>query len=155
MTTNRRLPPGLAARPFFTVAEAVELGVSRRTLARLPRPHRGVLGHHLPTTVLEDAQALSLVLPPGCSYSHLTAAWLLGLPVPWRWSARERPHLDVACYGRTPPRRERVDGHRLNRPDLPTVMLPELSVPVLDAPHVFRQLHARAGAERPRRRRAR
>ena len=57
------------------------------------------------------AQATQLVLPAGSAFSHLTAARLLGLPVPRRWTPTEP--LDVMHVTSAPKiRRAGCDGHR-------------------------------------------
>lgn len=86
MAPKRPLPPQLSAHVFFTVRRARELGVTRATMADLARPHRSVLGTRMPLTVLEDAQAASLVLPAGCVFTHWTGIWLRGLAVGRRWT---------------------------------------------------------------------
>lgn len=140
MAPKRPLPPQLSARVFFTVRRARELGVTRATMADLARPHRSVLGTRMPLTVLEDAQAASLVLPAGCVFTHWTGIWLRGLVVGRGWMPEHRPPLDVGVHGRTPPRLATVTGHRLLAPDLPTIVLPGLAIPVLDDAHLFRQV---------------
>src|SRR5665648_295 len=94
MPRRTPLPPELERRPF-TVAQAHELGLREGRLrnADLSRPAYGVrrLG---PTEGLAQlAEATVLVLPPGSAFSHLTAARMLGLPVPRRWAPSEP--LDV------------------------------------------------------------
>lgn len=79
----------------FTVAQARSLGLGEGRLrnADLSRPAYGVrrLG---PTKSLATlAEATRLVLPTGSAFSHLTAARMLALPVPRRWTKGEP--LDV------------------------------------------------------------
>lgn len=87
------LPPELGSRPF-TVVEARALGLTKGRLRHdgLTRPAYGVrqagTDPHL-RDLAQLSRATSLVLPVGSAFSHLTAARLLGLPVPRRWSSTE------------------------------------------------------------------
>jgi hypothetical protein len=94
MPRRTLLPPELEGRAF-TVAEARLMGLQEGRLrnAALSRPSHGVrrLG---PTGGLTDlAEAVKLALPDDAAFSHLTAARLLGLPVPRRWTANEPLHV--------------------------------------------------------------
>jgi hypothetical protein len=106
------LPPTLRRRPF-TVAEAHVLGLGEGRLRNsdLSRPASGVrrLG---PTEGLAQlAEATRLVLPVGSAFSHLTAARMLGLPVPRRWAPTEP--LDIMNVTTAPKiRRAGCAGHR-------------------------------------------
>ena len=88
---RRDLPVELRDRPF-TVAEALALGVTRRTLDNpaLRRPFTGV---RVPEGVPDDlrtlAEAARLVLPPRAALSHATAAALLDLPLPRGLTGRD------------------------------------------------------------------
>jgi hypothetical protein len=64
--------------------------------------------------LLERCHALSVVLPPGAFFSHLTAArlWPLDLPHP---DPQERIHVSVRRPAR-PPRRSGVTGHLIADP---------------------------------------
>jgi hypothetical protein len=97
MTRETPLPPELCKRAFI-VAEARGLGVTQGRLRHrgLSCPAHGVrqAGPDPRRTDLALlAAATQLVLPDGSAYSHLTAARLLGLPVPRRWAPMEL--LDV------------------------------------------------------------
>lgn len=115
MPRRTPLPPDLAQRPF-TVAEAHALGLGEGRLrnADLARPASGVRQagtdpHRRGLAQL--AKATSCVLPVGSAFSHLTAARLLGLPVPRRWAPTEP--LDVMNLSAAPlTRRARCRGHR-------------------------------------------
>lgn len=106
------LPPELSRRPF-TVAEAFALGVGEGRLrhSSLARPTHGVRRPGLAEDLIHLAQATKLVLPVGSAFSHLTAARLLGLPLPARWALMEP--LDVIDVTAAPKiRRAGCQGHR-------------------------------------------
>jgi len=115
MPRRTPLPPELTRRPF-TVAQAHELGLGEGRLrnADLSRPAYGVrqAGTDPHRTALAQlAEATVLVLPAGSAFSHLTAARLLGLPVPRRWAQTEP--LDVMTVTAAPKiRRAGCTGHR-------------------------------------------
>ena len=97
MTRETPLPPELDQRAF-TVEEARALGVSVGRLRHrgLSRPTYGVRQAGTDprrTDLAQLAAATQLVLPAGSAFSHLTAARLLGLPVPRRRGPMEP--LDV------------------------------------------------------------
>ena len=97
MPRESPLPPELGGRPF-TVASATVLGVSQTRLRHhgLSHPAYGVRQAGTDphgTGLAQLAAATSLVLPAGSAFSHLTAARLLGLPLPRRWAPPEP--LDV------------------------------------------------------------
>ncbi|MFW5471966.1 hypothetical protein ACOCJ5_01520 [Knoellia sp. CPCC 206450] len=77
------LPEGLAGGPFST-ARARELGVgpSRLRRAGLVHPTRGAHAVEAPVTLTERAAAFAAGMPSARAFSHLTAARLLGLPLP-------------------------------------------------------------------------
>ncbi len=109
------LPPELGSRPF-TVVEAHALGLTNGRLRHggLARPAYGVRQARADphrTDLAQLAGATSLVLPVGSAFSHLTAARLLGLPVPRRRSSTEP--LDVMNITAAPKiRRAGCAGHR-------------------------------------------
>lgn len=109
------LPPELRLRPF-TVAEACALGLTVERLRHggLSRPAHGVrqAGADPDKTALAQlADATWLVLPVGGAFSHLTAARLLGLPVPTRWVSTEPLHvMNVTSAPKV--RRAGCAGHR-------------------------------------------
>jgi len=94
MPRRTPMPPELKSRPF-TVAEAYALGLGEGRLrdADLSRSTHGVRRFGETASLVQLAEATRLVLPVGSAFSHLTAARLLGLPVPRRWSMTEP--LDV------------------------------------------------------------
>ena len=94
MPRRTPLPPELKGRPF-TVAEAYALGLGEGRLrdADLSRSTHGVRRFGETASLVQLAEATRLVLPVGSAFSHLTAARLLGLPMPRRWTITEP--LDV------------------------------------------------------------
>lgn len=77
------LPPELGPGAF-TVAQARAAGLRHCDLRphRLHRPTHGVRCLRPPATLGERALAWAAVLPPDAAFSHVTAAALLGLPLP-------------------------------------------------------------------------
>ena len=77
------LPDDLSRRPF-TVREAREQGLRASDLRGrgLHRPTRGVRTASAPDAVHDRAAAFAPAMPPDASFSHVTAAQLLGLPLP-------------------------------------------------------------------------
>jgi hypothetical protein len=104
------LPPALLDRAF-TVAEARKAKVkqSRLDAQDLERPAWGLRSTRPPRTLDEHARDLSVILPKGAAFSHLTAARLWRLPLPTRWAPTEP--VDVLTPG-TPLRRSGIRGHR-------------------------------------------
>jgi hypothetical protein len=106
------LPSELTSRPF-TVAQGREAGLRLRTLrsTRLHVPTHGVRMISTPATVHERAAAFALGLPDDAAFSHVSAAQLLGLPLP---TALEAPEvLDVMRpTSRAQVRRDGCRGHR-------------------------------------------
>ncbi len=112
MPRRTLLPPGLACRPF-TVAEAHALGLGEGRLRHreLSRPAHGVRRMGSAEDLAQRAVATMLVLPVGSALSHVTAARLLGLPVPRRWTPAEPLHvMNVTAADRI--RRAGCEGHR-------------------------------------------
>ncbi len=91
------LPGELLRRPF-TVAEALDRGVSRRVLdnSALRRPFAG---ERVPVGLPDDLRTLcrsaALVLPRHAALSHTTAAALLDLPLPRRLTGRDPVEASV------------------------------------------------------------
>ena len=106
------LPSELTSRPF-TVAQGREAGLRLRPLrsTRLHVPTHGVRMISTPATVQEKAAAFALGLPDDAAFSHVSAAQLLGLPLP---TALEAPEvLDVMRpTSRAQVRRDGCRGHR-------------------------------------------
>src|SRR5687768_2338392 len=89
------LPPSLSSGPF-TVAAAAGAGLTRARLRAgdLVTPTYGVRDWPAASETLPArALAFSVALPDDVAFSHLTAARLLGLPTPRRWTPEEP--LDV------------------------------------------------------------
>ncbi|MHB8300861.1 MAG: hypothetical protein ACYDDW_20405 [Dermatophilaceae bacterium] len=115
MPRRTPLPPELGRRPF-TVAQAHSLGLTTGRLRHrdLSRPAYGVrqagTDQHR-TDLAQLAEATRLVLPVGSAFSHLTAARLLGLPVPSRWAPAEPLDvMNVTTAAKV--RRAGCEGHR-------------------------------------------
>ncbi len=117
MTEVRRwrepLPPRLARAPF-SVADAMAEGVSRKQLRRavLDRPFHGIrsVGHDLARLdVLCHAYAVRM--PPAQAFSHVTAARLMGLPLPLRLESSRELHVSAAAPRRAPEGKG-IIGHR-------------------------------------------
>jgi len=115
MPSRSPLPPELGGRAF-TVSEGHALGLGEGRLRHrdLSRPAHGV---RQPATDPQRAEltqlagAVSLVLPVGSAFSHLSAARLLGLPAPRRWTPAES--IDVMNVTSAPMiRRTGCKGHR-------------------------------------------
>ena len=112
MPRRTPLPPELGHGPF-TVAEAHALGLAEGRLrcCDLSRPAHGVRRPGPTEDLAQLAEGTRLVLPVGSAFSHLTAARILGLPVPSRWAPSEP--LDVMNVTAAPMiRRTGCVGHR-------------------------------------------
>ncbi len=106
------LPPELRAGPF-TVGQARASGLRHCDLRAhaLHRPTRAVRTTGPPSTLVERAGAFAAALPGDAAFSHVTAARLLGLPLPAVLEAD--PVLDVMRpTGRAVTRRAGCRGHR-------------------------------------------
>lgn len=107
------LPHVLTARPF-SVAEAVAAGVSPKQLrlAGLEKPFRGIrsLGHDV-SRLEVLCQAYAAHMLPTHVFSHVTAAVLMDLPLPWRFEQTSDLHVSAAEPGRAP-QVQGVVGHR-------------------------------------------
>jgi len=87
------LPASLVNRPF-SVRDAVELGVSRRRVRNkdLIAPFWGIRSP--PTAEFAEAlQAAACLISPDEAFSHLSAARILGLPLPEPWTPGEPWHI--------------------------------------------------------------
>lgn len=80
---GRDHPEVLATRPF-TVAQGRNAGLRPADLrtARVHAPTRGVRTASIPSSLRERAAAFALGMPEDTAFSHVTAAALLGLPLP-------------------------------------------------------------------------
>lgn len=96
----------------FAFREATDAGISRRRLRQpdVAHVHRGL---YAPAGAVADLRedcinTLSLLGEDRC-FSHLTAARLWGIPVPFAWAASEPLHV-LAVRGAEPLRRPRIVG---------------------------------------------
>lgn len=94
MTARRRLPMALRDASF-RVRDALHRGVSRGRLdARdLIRPFHGIRSGFPPVSVEERARALAPRLRPDQVFSHVTAAAIIGVPLPRRLERDQRLHV--------------------------------------------------------------
>lgn len=94
MTARRRLPLALQ-HCSFRVRDALRRGVSRCRLdaADLVRPFHGIRSATMPYTVEERARALAPRLRADQVFSHVTAAAILGIPLPRRIERDHRLHV--------------------------------------------------------------
>jgi len=94
MTARRRLPMALRDASF-RVRDALHRGVSRGRLdARdLVRPFHGIRSAFPPESVDERARALAPRLRPDQVFSHVTAAAIIGVPLPRRLERDQRLHV--------------------------------------------------------------
>ena len=106
------LPLDLTRRPFRT-SEAVARGVPLKRLRAqdLWTPTRGVRAVDLPTTIVEQARAFAAAAPTEFAFSHVTAAQLLGIPLPYAVEAECLVHI-VTPTSANRIRRAEVQGHR-------------------------------------------
>ena len=104
-TPRKPRPEGFGQRPY-TVQQAAAEGLTRAQIRgmRALAPTAGLRVPGEPPSIEAHAAAYALVLPDPWAYSHVTAARLLGLPLPTRWSPSEL--LDVM----------RPDGTTVRRP---------------------------------------
>lgn len=118
MRSPNPLPIALRGRPFL-VSEAVSAGVPPGRLRRsdLARPFRGV---RMPMDDADDlalrCRALIALLPPGAFFSHITAARLLGIPLPSTLERERRLHVSVVTPSTVPARRGVVSHEHLSAP---------------------------------------
>ncbi|AMB57536.1 hypothetical protein AWU67_00185 [Microterricola viridarii] len=107
------IPARLAGRAFSrSDAAAAGLGRDRFNGPDLQRSFRGVRSTGLDLTrTLDRARAYSARMSPHHAFSHLTAAELLGIPLPW--ATRQHTELHVSApLGQPAPRVRGVAGHR-------------------------------------------
>ncbi|WP_396641555.1 hypothetical protein [Microbacterium sp.] len=126
------LPAGLA----FTVAQGRSVGVQdgRMRGRDLDRPHHGVRARALDLTDLVDrCTALLPLMGNDQVFSHLTAAALLGMPLPVERATSDP--LDVLTIGARRMRRPGVAGRQTADADTPVTLLAHL--PVVSAPRTW------------------
>lgn len=108
----RPLPDALSRAPFRT-RDALAMGLTQRRLRAgdLWTPTRGVRIPELPRTLVERARAFAVAAPGDFAFSHITAAQLLGLPLPYAAEEDTRIHI-VTRTADNRIRRPEVVGHR-------------------------------------------
>ncbi|WP_240630294.1 hypothetical protein [Specibacter cremeus] len=113
MTKLVPLPEALFGHSF-TVQEARRRGVSKDRLGArdLTMPTPGVRVPQNVSESLADRLRPFIVLDPACFASHVTAACLHRIPLPWRLQREQTLHLSRPL-GMSPMRRAGVVGHRL------------------------------------------
>ncbi|MEN2741224.1 hypothetical protein ABCS02_25855 [Microbacterium sp. X-17] len=130
MLRPRPLPGALDGRAF-TFSEAVENGVPRSRLRKddLAHPFRGVYAaaEGRDTLVARCVEALGLLGAPHV-FSHVTAARLWGIPVPWPWTPDEEIHV-LAAGERGRIRRAGIRSWETGRDDAIPHRIGELLVP--------------------------
>lgn len=95
------LPEGLSAS--FRVRDALDAGVTRGRLRShdLVRPHHGVRSTSPSASVATAARELATAMKGReVAFSHVTAARLLGMPVPTEWAPDEPLHVMTTANGR-------------------------------------------------------
>ena len=104
MHKRTELPRSLSLAGF-TVAEAQQAGVKPKRLhsSDLAAPFHGVrVGAGGPTGVWDLARAYATVMPTGHYFSHVTAAQLLGMPLPRYATPDARLHVSAVAPDRAP-----------------------------------------------------
>jgi hypothetical protein len=137
MPRRRPLPAHLADVPFDRAAlAAAKVSPGRLRDADVSRPYHGVQTTSTPSNVLERCGTYMVRMREGQFFSHVTAAQLLGFPMPAALEQREV--LDVsAVLPAMPPRTRNVIGHRLRR--RPTIVRFR-GMPITSAPETWCQL---------------
>lgn len=104
------LPDPLGLGPF-RLADAVALGVGRHRLRRrdVAHPHHGVYAPVGTAGLRERCRAVLPLLGPYRGFSHVTAARLWQIPLPWSEAADEDLHV-LALPGAEPMRRPGIVG---------------------------------------------
>src|SRR4051794_9982394 len=113
MRPPRPLPESLTGKAFnFAAAAAAGVGRNRLRRSDLAHPFRGIATLTAPITVRQRCEAYRPRMQPGQLFSHVTAASLLGLPLP---AGLEDGPLHVsAVRPAAQPRTSGVVGHRLS-----------------------------------------
>ena len=118
------LLPGALTNVAFSTADAARHGVSRgRTRARdLASPFRGIrMPRSAIPTARELAHSYATRMPPGQFFSSITAAQLLGLPLPFGFTTETTLHVSAFDPAR-PPRMAGVVGHHAHPDRVRTVV---------------------------------
>ena len=109
---RKPLPSAISAQPFST-QDARGLGVGRGRLrgSDLIQPFRGVhLPRGVPPTLINRCLALQTRLPPYAFFSGVTAALVMGIPLPSAFEIDPRVHVSVP-RPRVAPQGRMVVGH--------------------------------------------
>lgn len=131
------LPDPLNAAPF-SYAEATSAGVGRRRLrhADVAHPHRDVYTAEVSDGSRGSCAGALPLLGPHRWFSHLTAARLWGIPLPFEWAAGEALHV-MTLTGAEPLRRPGIVGWE-SADELGVVQID--GMPVVGAASVWAQL---------------
>lgn len=130
MSPHSPLPPEFGEEPFL-VSRALDLGVGRNRLGGrdLARPFRGVrLAGPEPGNITDLCRAYVARMPPAHVFSHVTAAVLHGLPLPFWALADRRLHVTVPACAPRAPQMAGVIGHELRESLMDVELLDGLPV---------------------------
>lgn len=132
------LPFPLSEGPF-RYSEAQRAGVGRRRLRAddIEHPHHGLYAPLGVDDIVARCEALVPLLGEHCWFSHLTAARLWGMPLPFAWTAGEPLHV-LTLAGMAPMRRPGVVGWETSRSETPREMMG--LIPLVAASEVWAQL---------------
>lgn len=114
MSPHSPLPPELGDEPFL-VSRALDLGVGKNRLGSrdLARPFRGVrVAGPNPVLISDLCRAYAARMPSTHVFSHVTAAVLHGMPLPYWALADRRLHVSVPAAHRAP-QMAGIVGHEL------------------------------------------
>ena len=114
MAARIPLPEPLSSGPF-THAEGLERGLGKSRLAGrdLARPFHGVkVPGAMPATVVERCRAFLLRMPPGAFFNSVTAAQIIGVPLPRPLELATDLHVATISPGTAPASRG-VVGHKI------------------------------------------
>ncbi|MBO0979768.1 hypothetical protein [Microbacterium sp. SD291] len=138
MLRRNPLPDSLTPHAF-RFDDAVGAGIARSRLRAddIVHAHHGVYGQRTDAeNLLDRCLRLALVFDGSCAFSHLTAARLWGIPLPFRWTPEEPLHA-IADAGAAPVRRPGVIGWETGDELGRTV---HLGVPIMQPAEVWCQL---------------
>jgi hypothetical protein len=116
MQSGSPLPDSFRAAPAFTVATAQSQGVSRGRLRSrsLQRPFHGIRSTSLDLDRVEHkCRALAANMRQNHAFSHVTAAVLMGVPLPRFVEAEASIHVTALAPARAPEGRG-IIGHRMS-----------------------------------------
>lgn len=115
MTPRIQLPPHLAARPFSN-AQAGKAGIARGRLRGpdIRHPYPGVNSTADAKGVVERCRALAVRMPPHAFFCSVTAAVIMGVPLPRPLELWGKLHVAVP-FPHHPPEVKGVVGHRYRR----------------------------------------